>query len=267
MNVSLSEVKPRIDNFDVCGIPVSAINLQEACRQIDQWIQEKQRRYICIAPAATIVEAQDDQDYRRVVTGADMITPDGMPLVWIGRLKGKRRVGRTYGPDLLEALCKEGETKGYRHYFYGGTEETAQRLKTNLKRQFPNVQIAGHYVPQQQPIHFSEKKEILEAIDQSGADILWVGLGSPKQDFWMAEHRNLLNVPVMIGVGAAFDFLAGTKPQAPRWMRQAGLEWFFRLCCEPRRLAKRYLVGNTQFIYFLIKDVINPRFYQTKTKE
>lgn len=267
MSVSLSEVKPQIDNFDVCGVPVSAINLQEACRQIDEWIKQKERRYVCIAPVATIVDAQDDQDYRKVVTGADMITPDGMPLVWIGRLKGKRHVGRTYGPDLVEALCKEGEKKGYRHYFYGGTRETSERLEINLKRQFPNIQIAGRYVPDRLPIHFTEKEETLKAIDQSGTDILWIGLGSPKQDFWMAEHRHRLNVPVMIGIGAAFDFIAGTKSQAPRWMRQAGLEWFFRLCCEPRRLARRYLVGNTRFIYFLIKDAIHLRFGQINIHE
>ena len=240
--------------FDVCGVPVSAINLQEACRQIDEWIKKKEQRYICIAPVATIVDVQGNEDYRQVVTRADMITPDGMPLVWIGRLKGKRHVGRTYGPDLLEALCKEGETKGYRHYFYGGTRETSERLEINLKRRFPDIQIAGRYVPGQMSIHFLEKEEILKGIDQSGADILWIGLGSPKQDFWMAEHRNRLNVPVMIGVGAAFDFLAGTKPQAPRWIRQLGLEWFYRFCSEPRRLWKRYLIGNSQFIYYLLKS-------------
>lgn len=264
MNVSLSEVKPRINNFNVCGVPVSAINLQEACRQIDEWIQQKEQRYVCIAPVATIVDAQNDQDYRKVVIGADMITPDGMPLVWIGRFKGKHHVGRTYGPDLLEALCKEGEIKGYRHYFYGGTQECSQRLEINLKRRFPNIQIAGRYVPGQLPIHFLEKEEILKGIDQSRADILWIGLGSPKQDFWMAEHRNRLNVPVMIGVGAAFDFLAGTKPQAPRWIRQSGLEWFYRLCCEPQRLAKRYLVGNARFLYFLMKDLISLRFFKNE---
>ncbi len=248
-----------MDNFDVCGVPVSALNLGEACRQIDEWIKKKEQRYICIAPVATIVDAQNDQDYRKVVIGASMVTPDGMPLVWIGRFKGNRHVGRTYGPDLLQALCKEGGTQGYRHYFYGGTEKTSERLEINLRKQFPNIRITGRYVPDQQPIHFSEKKEILEAIDQSGADILWIGLGSPKQDFWMAEHRHRLNVPVMIGVGAAFDFVAGTKPQAPRWMRQAGMEWFYRLCFEPRRLWKRYLIGNSQFIYYLLKSFLKKK--------
>lgn len=265
MNVSLSNLNLQmVDKFNVCGIPVSALNLQEACRQIDEWIQQKGKRYICIAPVSTIVDAQNDQDYRKAVTGADMITPDGMPLVWIGRLTGKHHIGRTYGPDLLETLCMEGEAKGYRHFFYGATAESSQRLEINLKKQFPNIRIAGRYVPDQLPIHFSEKEEILKAIDQSGADILWIGLGSPKQDFWMAEHRNRLNVPVMIGVGAAFDFIAGTKPQATPWMRQAGLEWFFRLCCEPRRLAKRYFIGNAQFIYFLIKDLVRLKFFKNQ---
>ena len=265
MNVSLSIVGSKVvEFFEVCGVKVSAINLRMACETIGQWVADRQKKYVCIAPVATIVDAQDNQDYRRVVNHADMVTPDGMPLVWIAQVKGKHHVGRTYGPDLMETLCMEGEAKGYRHFFYGATAESSQRLEENLKRRFPNIQISGRYVPGKLPVHFCEKEEVLKDIDQSSADILWIGLGSPKQDFWMAEHRNCLNVPVMIGVGAAFDFIAGTKPQAPPWMRQAGLEWFFRLCCEPRRLAKRYFVGNAQFIYFLIKDLVRLKFFKNQ---
>ncbi len=240
--------------FTICDVNVSAINLNSAIGFIDGWIKSRQKTYVCVAPVSTIVDCQKDERYKSIVNKADMVTPDGMPVVWLGRSQGFKEVNRTYGPDLMLLVSEKGQALKYRHYFYGGTQTTCEILFEKLKQQFPDINIVGHYSPDKVSLDYVEKKEVIDCINNAHADILWVGLGSPKQDYWMANHRDQLNVPVIIGVGAAFDFLSGQKKQAPRWMQRSGLEWFFRLCSEPKRLWKRYLIGNTLFIYFLIKS-------------
>ncbi|MCD4781643.1 MAG: WecB/TagA/CpsF family glycosyltransferase [Candidatus Omnitrophica bacterium] len=245
------------DNFfDVLGVRVSATNLELTSRRIEAWIQSKSRQYICVAPVATIIDCQRDSEYLKVINQAGLVTPDGMPIVWLGQKTVGPRVQRTYGPDLMMAFCGFSAAKGYRHFFYGGSEQTNQILIKTLSETFPGITIAGSYAPPHIQLHQKERGDIVEKINASRADVLWVGLGSPKQDFWMAEHRGRLNAPVLIGVGAAFDFLAGTKKQAPRWMQRSGLEWLFRLCQEPRRLWKRYLIGNSLFIFLCIKETL-----------
>lgn len=251
--------KGKVNHVEICNVRVSSVNLKLACQVVDHWVQSRDKTYVCVAPASTIVDCCLDRKYLDIVNQAGMVTPDGMPVVWLGRLKGERQIQRTYGPDLMMALCREGELKGYRHYFYGGTSEVCQLLVEQLKAKFPSLDIVGTFSPSFRSIGAEEPAEIIEKINQANPDILWVGLGSPKQDFWMAQCRGRLNVPVMIGVGAAFDFLSGFKQQAPRWMQKSGLEWLFRLWSEPRRLWKRYLIGNMQFIYFVTKD-----FFQRK---
>ena len=242
------------DSLDILGVKIAATNLQLTCQSIDRWVKERHKTYVCIAPVSTIVDCQYDPEYRKVVNSAGMATPDGMPLVWLARARGYKQVRRTYGPDLMLTLCNFGQTRGYRHYFYGATPEVLERLESRLKNQFPDVKIVGSFSPGFSKQCQDESPEVLQEINRLRPDILWAGLGSPKQDFWMYRHRDKLEVPVMIGVGAAFDFLAGTKPQAPAWMRGIGLEWFFRLCCEPKRLWKRYLIGNSRFIWYLLRD-------------
>lgn len=244
---------------DVCGVPVSAVNIEAACDIIGGWIQSREKVYICVAPVSTIVDCQSDAAYKKVLDNADMITPDGMPVVWVGRLKGDKNISRTYGPDLMLALCEEGQGKGYKHYLYGGTEKTCSLLENVLKQKFPDIDIGGFYAPPFRSAHTLEEDTVIDEINRLNPDILWVGLGSPKQDFWMSEHRGRLNVPVVIGVGAAFDFIAGVKRQAPRWMQRSGLEWLFRFFSEPKRLWRRYLFGNSKFIYLLVKDVFKSK--------
>ena len=244
------------ETINILGVKVAVTNLTSTCQTIEDWIRGQARTYVCIAPVSTIVDCQTDPEYREIVNNSGMTTPDGMPLVWLGKLKGNKMIQRTYGPDLMLSLCDLSQKKGYKHYFYGGSVKTNHLLAGKLKDRFPQLNIAGSFSPPLRDIHAGETEDILEQINRVKPDILWIGLGSPKQDYWMAHHRDRLNVPVMIGVGAAFNFLAGTKPQAPLWMRRLGLEWFFRLCCEPKRLWKRYLVGNTKFVYMLIKDFI-----------
>ena len=245
--------------MDILGVKVTITNLASACETISGWVHSRQKTYVCVAPVSTIVDCQRDMQYKEIVNNAGMTTPDGMPLVWLGKIRGEKVIERTYGPDLMLRLCQVSQEKGYRHYFYGGSPETIQLLSRRLKDQFPKLNIVGSYSPPFRDIRGQESEDVLKHIDSTNPDILWVGLGSPKQDYWMHQHRSRLNVPVMIGIGAAFDFLAGTKRQAPAWMRRCGLEWFFRFLCEPRRLWRRYLIGNTQFIYLLIKETFKNR--------
>ncbi|MCK5579846.1 MAG: WecB/TagA/CpsF family glycosyltransferase [Candidatus Omnitrophica bacterium] len=244
---------------DILGVNISAVNLELAGQEIDRWIQNRQKVYVCVAPVSTIMDCQDDPEYRKIVNNAGMVTPDGMPVVWLGKLSGNKTIQRTYGPDLMRQTCDVGQKRGYRHYFYGGTSDTLQILEQRLKEQFPDINIVGKYSPPFRKIQEIEKDTVLEEINSFAPDILWVGLGSPKQDYWMSQHRDKLNVPVIVGVGAAFDFLAGVKPQAPGWMQKSGLEWLFRLCCEPGRLWKRYLIGNARFVYLVIKEKLGLR--------
>jgi len=245
------------ETMEILGVNIDVTNLPDAVRTIEEWIESRYKTYVCIAPVATIMDCQRDKDYMKVINMAGMATPDGMPLVWTGRLRGKHKINRTYGPDLMNALCDISLDKGYRHYFYGGTKEANEILVKNLKERFPGLIVAGHYAPPFRSGNNREDGQVLEEINNSRADILWVGLGSPKQDYWMYHHREQLNVPVMVGVGAAFDYMAGIKKQAPRWMQRTGLEWFFRLCSEPKRLWKRYMFGNSKFIYLLFQDWIH----------
>jgi N-acetylglucosaminyldiphosphoundecaprenol N-acetyl-beta-D-mannosaminyltransferase len=178
-----------------------------------------------------------------------MVVPDGMPLVWLSRLAGHRETGRVCGPDLMVALCGRAEAAAYSHFFYGGAPGIAEKLAANLTHLFPGLKVAGCHSPPYRPLTATEDKEIIRSIDQSKADIVWVGLSTPKQEKWMAAHVGRLRAPVLLGVGAAFDFHAGMVRRAPVWMQRAGLEWLFRLLSEPRRLWRRYLVMAPKFIF------------------
>jgi N-acetylglucosaminyldiphosphoundecaprenol N-acetyl-beta-D-mannosaminyltransferase len=243
-----------LKTVSLLGVNVSRVNLASAARQICEWVSQKKHTYVCVAPVSTLVDARRNPDYLEVVNSAGMVTPDGMPLVWLARSKGCTDVLRTYGPDLMLEICNYGQSQGLRHFFYGASQEVLEKLQQKLLLSYPQLQVAGSYAPPFSPGVRSEDQAVIDRINGCEPDIIWVGLGSPKQDFWMQRHRPLLNAPVIIGAGAAFDFCSGAKLQAPRWMMACGLEWFFRLCCEPGRLWKRYLVGNSLFLVYLIKD-------------
>jgi N-acetylglucosaminyldiphosphoundecaprenol N-acetyl-beta-D-mannosaminyltransferase len=243
-----------LKTISLLGVNVSRVNPVLALRQICEWVAQKQRTYVCVAPVATLVDARRDPKYLEVINAAGMVTPDGMPVVWLARSRGCGDVQRTYGPDLMLEVCNYGQNLGLRHFFYGGTEDTLQKLQQKLLESYPKILTVGSYAPGFYPEVRQEEAHVIDRINGSAADIVWVGLGSPKQDFWMRLHRPLLNAPVIVGAGAAFDFCSGVKPQAPRWMQSCGFEWFFRLCCEPGRLWKRYLIGNSLFLIYLIKD-------------
>lgn len=222
--------------------------MELALAVIDQWVTTQTPNYVCVTPVHGIMECQADPELRAIYNNAGMVTPDGMPVVWLTRRQGFSHVSRVYGPDLMLAVLGHPAAHTYRHFFYGGAEGVADDLAARLGQRFPHLQVAGTYTPPFRAIAREEDAAIVAQIKQTEPDIVWVGLGAPKQERWMAEHVGRLGHATLIGVGAAFDFHTGRKPQAPRWMQRSGLEWLFRLASEPRRLWKRYLVYNTLFI-------------------
>jgi len=240
------ETPPR---FDVLGVPVSAISMADAVATIDGWIRDRTPHYVCVTGVHGVMESQRDDELRRIHEHAGMVTPDGMPLVWLAHLDGRNSVERVYGPDLMLACCERSLDTGRSHYFFGGAPGIADRLAERLQTRFPGLAVAGTYCPPFRPLTQDEDERLVDAINAAHPDIVWVGLSTPKQERWMSAHVGRLRAPVLVGVGAAFDFHAGVKRQAPRWMQRSGLEWSFRLATEPRRLWRRYLVNNPSFVW------------------
>jgi N-acetylglucosaminyldiphosphoundecaprenol N-acetyl-beta-D-mannosaminyltransferase len=248
---------------DILGVGVDPIDLTTAVERIGAWVDSGTGGYVCAANAYTVITCRREERFRRVVSGATMVTPDGMPLVWLSRRQGFPSTGRVYGPDLLLAVCEKSVSRGWRHFFYGGGAGVADLLARRLAERFPGLAVAGTRSPPFRPLNVAERARDIERIRNSGANIVWVGLGTPKQERWMAEVVDELPAITLIGVGAAFDFHAGLKPQAPRWMQRSGLEWLFRLCTEPRRLWRRYLLGNLHFIGLLLLQSLGMRDFRS----
>jgi N-acetylglucosaminyldiphosphoundecaprenol N-acetyl-beta-D-mannosaminyltransferase len=247
---------PRVN---LLGVGVHALDLPAAVAIVERWIAERERCAVHVCAVQTVMECRRDARLRGLVNRGDLATPDGMPLVWWNRLHGHRRSARVYGPDLMLALCARSGATGHRHFFYGSTADVLADLERNLRARYPELQVAGTYAPALMEREGTERPDVLAAIDRARPDVVWVGLGTPKQDFWVARHRQSLAAPVLIAVGAAFDFHAGRLRQAPRWMQRAGLEWLFRLACEPRRLASRYLVNVPWFLFLAALQALRLR--------
>lgn len=248
--------------INILGVGISTINLSQAVKQIAAWIESNSHRYLNVCTVHTVMECFRNKDLRKIVNENGLATPDGMPLVWLCHFHGYSEVTRVYGPDLVLAFCDYSIRKGYRHYFYGGSDGAAQELKKNLERRYPGLNVVGTYSPPFRPVGTMEEQPVIEAINALRPDVVWVGLGTPKQDFWVAQHRPLLSAPVLVAVGAAFDFHTGRVPQAPVWMQRHGLEWLFRFMQEPRRLWKRYLVNNPLFVYLITLQLIGLKKYK-----
>lgn len=250
-----------IPRTNVLGVGVSAVNMAAALQVIEGWVARREPHYVCVTGVHGIMESQRDAGLRKIHNSAGLVTPDGMPLVWLGRAYGHHNVERVYGPDLMLGLCQHSLSLGYRHYFYGGSEGVAQRLADRLCARFPGMKVAGVYAPPFRPLSDEEDEMIVQLINDSKPDLVWVGLSTPKQERWIASHVGRLGAPVLLGVGAAFDFHAGMKRQAPSWMQRNGLEWLFRLMTEPRRLWKRYLVNNPSFLLLVALQAFGLRRY------
>jgi N-acetylglucosaminyldiphosphoundecaprenol N-acetyl-beta-D-mannosaminyltransferase len=226
---------------NVLGVGISRVNLSSAVATMAGWLDRGEQGYVCIRDAHGVVLSQEDPEFRRIHNDAGMVTPDGMPLVWFCRALGYREVGRVYGPDLMCAVLADPKLRQRRHFLLGGAPGVAESLAEALKQRFPGFNVVGIYAPPPEDTSTGVDQKSLAAIAEARAEFVWVGLGSPKQERWMARHHSYVCATAMIGVGAAFDFLSGRKAQAPRWIRSSGLEWIFRLMTEPRRLAGRYL--------------------------
>ena len=241
--------------FSVLGVRVDAVQIGDVIKKMEEWIERRQAGCtIAVTGMHGVMEARHDEEFGRVLEGASMVVPDGYPLVVLGRRKGFALARRVYGPELMETFCEETARKGYRHYFYGGAEGVAEELAKRFARRFAGMEIAGTHCPPFRALTEEEEREVCEEIRASKADVVWVGLSTPKQERWMARVREALGVPVMVGVGAAFDFHTGRVAQAPRWMRENGMEWFFRLMSEPRRLWRRYLVNGSEFAWLVVLE-------------
>lgn len=244
------------DRADLLGVEVSLVTPATALAAIEAWIAESSRRYVCITGAHGIIESRGDEALRGIHNRADMVTPDGKPLVWLARALGHSGIERVYGPDLMRAVTASSPAKGYRHYYFGGAPGVAETLRERLAALHPGLSVVGTMSPPFRELTPEEDDEVVASINAAAPDLLWIGLSTPKQERWMATHRARLDVPVIVGVGAAFDFLAGLKRQAPPWMGRAGLEWFFRLCTEPGRLWRRYLHIVPAFAFLAGRTVL-----------
>lgn len=255
--------EPASARFKILGVGVSPVQIPQVVAQMESWIQKRERcRYIAVTGMHGITEAQHDPQFRHILNSADLVVPDGMPLVWLARRRGLPLPRRVYGPELMVAFCAHGVTHGFRHFLYGGGAGVAGRVAIALRERFPGIQIVGTLSPPFRSLATEEDAAHASIINESRADVVWVSLSEIKQDTWMFEHRDRLNVPVLVGIGAAFDFLAGLKKQAPEWMRESGFEWFFRLLQEPRRLWRRYLVYGSRFVYLVALEELGIRKWE-----
>ncbi|WP_064711292.1 WecB/TagA/CpsF family glycosyltransferase [Rhizobium bangladeshense] len=245
---SVLKQKDSLEWTNVLGVRISAVNLKSATGFIQKAMEEGRREYVCVRDAHGVVRCQNDPELRSIHNRAFLVTPDGMPLVWALKHAGHSESDRVYGPDLMLSVFEAGTSKGIRHFLYGATPETLQHLQARLLAKFPEAEIAGSYAPPFHKLSPQEEADIADRLNRSGADIIWVGLSSPKQELWMARMRDRLDASMLIGVGAAFDFHAGLKRQAPRFIQRSGFEWAFRLLCEPRRLWRRYALVVPAFI-------------------
>ena len=246
--------------FKVLGVRVDAVGIPDVISRIAGWVEERRAgNYIAVTGMHGVVEARQNRRFFTILNQASLVVADGMPLVWIGRCHGFNLQRRVYGPELLETFCRHTADR-YRHFFYGGAPGVAENLGKILEQRF-GIRFVGAYSPPFRPLNAAERRRLQELVRNAQPDILWVGLSTPKQETWMAEYRDLLGIPVLIGVGAAFDFLTGRTSQAPRWMREHGLEWLFRLATEPRRLWRRYLIGGSRFLWNVALEMTRIKKY------
>ena len=261
MNLEATAAAPAARKVNVLGVNVDATNLTAATQRILEMVARRERSYVCVTGVHGIMESRRRPDLQRVHNAAGLVTPDGMPLVYISRAAGYPDCGRVYGPDLMLAVCAAAQSRAYRHFFFGTTPRTLARLTSRLHERCPGIEIAGSFAPPFRPMTDAERAQAVDHINRCAPDVVWVGLSTPKQERWMADHRAALDAPVLIGVGAAFDFHAGVVRAAPRWMQPLCLEWLFRVAVEPKRLWKRYVRIVPSFLFHFALQRMGVRRY------
>lgn len=241
---------PRMPSrVNVLGVGVNAVDMYDALRQSDCLIRSGGSGYICVSDVHSVMEGFRDPELKKILNGSFMTVPDGMPLVWMGRLRGRQDMARVYGPDFLLAMCRLSIVRKYRNFFYGGGPGIVERLSAHLKERFPGLDIVGTYTPPFCPLSDGEEQELARQVSEAKPDIFWVGIGSPKQECFMARYCGRLSCNLMVGVGAAFDFHSGAIQEAPRWLHETGFQWIHRIAQEPRRLWRRYLTCIPSFLW------------------
>jgi N-acetylglucosaminyldiphosphoundecaprenol N-acetyl-beta-D-mannosaminyltransferase len=252
---------------NVLGVNVSAIDLDRAVEMADRWISAENRGYICVTGVHGVMEAQSDPEFQHILNHAFINTPDGMPMSWVGRLQGFSKMDRVFGPDLMASLCQLSIERNYRNFLYGGEPGVAELLKEKLENTFPGLQIVGTYTPPFRNLTSEEEEDIFGQLQTSRPHILWVGLSTPKQERFMARYIDRLQVPLLVGVGAAFDYHTGRINDCSDWIKSAGLQWFHRLLQDPRRLWKRYLKNNPAFLWKIALQLSKLKRYPTSGKQ
>jgi len=245
---------------EVLGLPIAMTDYTEAMDVMDGMIARRERGWLCAVAVHAVMVAQSDYEMRRALVDASLTVPDGMPLVWAANMLGEHLPNRVYGPTLMERYSERCVSRGHRVWLYGGRDQgSLVQLALSMRRSYPGIQIVGGYSPPFRDLTEEEEDTLAAQINASRPDVLWVGIGVPKQEKWMARMRDRLDVPVMCGVGAAFDFHAGRISQAPRWMQERGLEWTYRIAQEPRRLLPRYLYYNPRFLAAVSRQLLRER--------
>ncbi len=234
---------------EVLDIPLALTDYSDMLGRIDDFVRERQRGYVCVCNVHAVMASEEDPELRAALLASSINVPDGQPLVWAINALGNSLAARVYGPELMWRACAHAAQTGLRYYLYGGRNQGALvQLALNLRQSHPGVKIVGGYSPPHRPLNEEEEQAVIDEINRARPDVVWVGIGVPKQEKWMAQMRPRLEAPLLIGVGAAFDFHAGLVPQAPFWLQEAGLEWAYRLAHEPRRLWRRYVRYNPRFL-------------------
>jgi len=251
----------KINSFAILGVKINELTLAETIDVINYWVENKLKNYVVLTGAHGIMEMQDDPELLQINNCAGLVTPDGMPEVWIGKLKGFKNIGKVYAPEIMMEIYKKGCEKKYRHFLYGGKEGVAEKLAKVIEEKYPGNKVTGYYCPPFRQLTVEEKQSVIKKINDSKADIVWCGLGCPKQERWMNEFRPLVNPSVLIGVGAGFDFLTGEKPLAPYWITRSGFEWFYRIFSDPKRLIRRYGKIVPRFILLNLFEILTGKFF------
>lgn len=241
-------VPPPVPRVDVLGTHISALTPQIAVDEISHWVENRVRSYVCVTGVHGVMESVRDAGLRHVHNASGLTIPEGMPLVWTGRWAGAHWMRRVYGPDLMLAILERAAERGWSSYLYGAEDGVPELLARRLTERIPGLNIVGGWSPPFRPLTSDEDDAVVQRINDSGADLVWVGLPSPGQEQWIADHRDRLTAPALLGIGSAFDFHAGLKPQAPALLQEHGLEWTYRLAREPRRLWRRYLRNNPAYL-------------------
>jgi N-acetylglucosaminyldiphosphoundecaprenol N-acetyl-beta-D-mannosaminyltransferase len=254
----------RPSGLAILNLHLSSLTAQLLLDTVAEAVAERYRLRVAFCSVDTAVQCQRNHELAAAINEFELASPDGMPLVWLSKLAGVKDIERVDGPNSMLAICEQGVALGYRHFFYGSTEETLTALEGRLQALFPGIQIVGSFSPPFRPLAEAESEDIAYRINSAKPDIVWVGLGMPKQELWVAQNAWRLEAPVILAVGAAFGFTAGLVRRAPRWMQRSGLEWAFRLSQEPRRLWKRYLLGNPYFLWLVARQLVWRRTAVTK---